>query len=52
MNKFNSLNIGLGILLFIVIVAILAPFLNLHDPLKMNISLMEHEKVNLSTIHP
>ena len=39
MNKFNSLNIGLGILLFIVIVALLAPFLNLHDPLKMNISL-------------
>ena len=39
MIKFNSLNIGLGILLFIVIVAILAPFLNLHDPLKMNISL-------------
>ena len=39
LTTFNSLNIGLGILLFIVLVAILAPFLNLHDPLKMNISL-------------
>ena len=36
--RINSLNIGLFILIIFIALSMFAPFLNLHDPLKMNIS--------------